>query len=413
MSSRAPQRIVGTVSAMGALALVIVSALPAAAAVDEQTWISPTHEAWSHTTVWSTGEAPEAGDTLVFSGPGAATMSDNNLGSFNLAGMRFTTSHNIAHSNGDLGIGATGISVLAGTVNINSDIRTIGAQTLLVAGGASASFPGVITTDGANELVLNVGAGGTLYLSGDLDAQASGPVSKTGPGAVYRSGGAGGGIGFGGLDVQEGLFELVSANIGGTAFQVTGGTFAGDGSVNALTLDGGVIAPGASGGDAVGMIVAWNTTLTSGTYRVTIDGVGLTNDYLFVPGATLIVNGATLEIDTTTVPTAGDVFEIAGTTVGGVINPSSRFTSPGGDLLEDGDEFVTGGHIYRIGYSFVPGGAITVEYVGLAPTPGPGLAETGASGMTVVQLAVAGSMLALGAGLVLARRRSAVGSRAL
>lgn len=405
MSERMRRHVLSTVGGLGAVALVVASALPAAAAVDEQTWISPSHEAWVHPSAWSSGETPEAGDTLVFSGPGAAAISDNDLGALQLAGLRFETSHNISFSNGQLGIGSAGISVLAGTVTINSDVRTIGAQTMLVEGGASATLPGVITTDGANELVLDVKAGGTLHLTGNLDALATGPVSKTGAGTVLRSGGAGGGIGAGGLDVQEGVFELIAASIGGTAFQVTGGTFAGDGNVNALVLDGGVIAPGAGAGDAVGTITAWNTTLTSGTYRATIDGLAHTNDYLYVPGATLLVDGATLELDTITVPPVGTEFEIAGTNLGGVIDPTSRFVSPAGDVLEHGDDFVSGGHVYRIGYAFVPGGVITVEYLGLVPS----LASTGASSEGgVLALGVATSLIVLGAFVLLnARRRTA------
>lgn len=384
-------------------ALVLVPTIPAAAAVDTQTWTSPSDNWWTTPGAWSTGEAPEAGDTLVFSGPTAYFRSTLNS-SVDLAGIQFDVTHLVANGGGALGLGAGGLSVATGAdVTIESGVETTGTQTWTIAAGSTATFPASITTDGVGALTLDVD--GTLSVNGNLDALGTGDIIKTGSGVLARSGGAGGGVGGNGLQVQEGTFLLDSANIAGTAFEVTGGTLAGVGTINALDLTSGVVAPGLPA-DPAATIEVWNESAWSGgTYEATIDGTD--SDTLLFDGP-LSIAGTELQLAVEDGPLLENPYPVI--VVNGEVTGN---LSVDGVEVADGDEFVQGAYLYRINYIVDEGTAIVVTYLGEAPvipvtpvTPVTPTVTHPATGFPVLPVGAVALVLVAGGILLAARRRT-------
>jgi len=394
--------------------LVALPALPASAAVDTQSWTSPTHQWWTSGT-WSSGEVPENGDTLVFPST-AADRSDANVGDISLVAMQFTGDHLLGSAppagvitlTGPEGLLVDGDPAPA-EVTINNDLATTGAQSWYVAADNSLVLPALVRVSPSGSLELDVE--GELTISGNLDGQVTGLVSKTGAGTVIRSGSAGGAIGGGGLDVQEGVFLLDDASIGGTAFQVSGGTLAGDGVVNAITLTDGTIAPSDGGTGPIEILIGdAGVSLDGGVYEATIDGLGGLSDYLTGGNGVLSGSGTTLELVLLSTPGVGDSFEIAGVQFG-TIDLGFRLLSPAGETLEEGDEFVSGGGLWSISYE----GVVTVSYLGAAPVeeepeqpaPTEELPDTGAPLEPFAAAGGAVAVLLLGGALVASVRRRA------
>ena len=393
-------KIVVPASVLACVALVLIPALPAAAVVDTQSWTSSNNQWWTTPGAWSSGEAPEAGDTLVFGASGSALSTKN--ASIALTGIQFTASHEVANGGGVLGLGAGGLTTAPGTVvSVNSDISTTGAQTWSIGAGSTATFPGVILTDGT---ALTLDVEGTMNIAGNVDALGTGSVVKTGAGTIVRSGGAGGGIGNGGLSVQEGTFFLNAASIDGTAFAVAGGALTGVGTANSINLASGMIRPGAVDGTGVGHLTATGaSTWSGGTYSATLNGSA--SDLFEVYAQPLSVSGTALDLVVETVPAVGTDFVIVDADAG----ITGQFTSEGA-ALADGVEFASNGYRYRISYPEAE--AVVVTYLGPvpvpvippAPVPTPQLAATGAvvDGMLGASAAM---LLLTGAVLLIGRRR--------
>jgi len=389
-------------------AIILVPSLPAYAVVDTQTWVNGSDAFWSTTTAWTTGEAPEAGDTLVFSAPTASARSTKN-GAYSVAGINFVRSHEVANGGGDLGIGTGGLTTAPDSVvSIDANIQTTGAQLWSIGTGSTATFPGVIRTDGASTLTLDVD--GTMEVNGNLDAQATGSVVKTGIGTIVRRGGAGGGIGNGGLSVQEGTFFLDGADIGGTAFTVAGGSLTGTGTANSLNMTSGTISPGTSDGSGVADLVAWGPTAWSGgRYSVTINATD--SDSFLADNQTLALSGTELVIVAEAVPAAGTTFLVASADAG----LTGQFTA-GGVALAEGAEFASNGSRYSVSYAAQPN-SVVVTYLGAvpvvtnpaAPLPVP-VPELAATAAPIPGLLAGAAALLLGAGSVLlvTRRRTRV-----
>ncbi len=384
--------------------LVLGAAAPAFAIVDTQTWTSPTHQWWTSGT-WSTGEVPENGDSLVFPST-AAPRSDANVGPISLVSMAFTGDHQLG-SAAPAGVitltGAEGLIVDGDPgpidVIINNDLDTTGTQSWRVGAGDSLSLPALVRVSPTGSLTLDVE--GELTISGNIDGQVTGLIAKTGAGTIVRSGGLGGAVGGGGLDVQEGEFMLDNASIGGTAFQITGGRLTGDGVVNAISLTSGEIAPSDAASGPIEIIVGANgVQLDGGTYIASIDGLSGLSDYLTGGNGVLGGSGTILELDVITAPTIGDNFEVAGVQFG-TIDADMRFRSPAGVILDEGDEFVSDGALWSISYIDV----ISVTYLGIEPAApsAPELADTGASDVGAFG-ALALLFTVLGATLVMRRR---------
>lgn len=396
MAKRRSSRALTPLAAAGALALALVPALPAAAATSE--WSQPGDDWWTSAT-W-TGAMPVAGDDVRFNGGPRSTY--NIGGDVVYQSFTFVQDHEIANgpNPGRIGIGAGGLTVQDGVAaSIHRDMYTNIDQTWVVGAGGELTIPTVIRVENASILTLQVD--GTFTIAGNIDGMTTGQVVQTGTGVVVRTGSAGGAIA-GGYQLTSGGFQLSSATILGTDFAVTGGTLFGAGSIGNLTQSGGVITGGPDSTSA-GTISVGNAQLNGGVLQATRFSGAAVTDTLSVRG-TLTGTATRLEIELTDgIPLMNETFTVVQAVGGGVIDPGARLSSPAGVVLQDGDEFVSNGHLFRILYTFGTGGTISVEYLGAAPVVG-GLAETGAD----VGAAVAfGALLLAGGAVLMVRRRDA------
>ena len=381
---------------LGAIALALVPALPAAAA--EQVWdgTGGAGQWWSDGTAW-TGAPLVNGDSVTFSAVGGGIQTQSSIsdfgGALTLENVRFATSHSVNSSTTTLTT-TGGVSVTAGsTVLLNSNVTTSGPQSWLVGPSSQLTLPGVVLVDPASSFTLEID--GLVNATGNIDGQVTGLVTKIGEGTLVRTGNAGGAIGGGGLLISEGVVLLDGVGGSGTSYVINGGTLAGDRITAGITLTSGVIAPGGATAGPQEILVGLNgVALNGGTYEVSIaPGETVPSDYISAADGVLSGTGTMLELQVTSTPTIGDAFEIAGVQFG-TIDPAFRFRGPDGAVLEEGAEFVSGGGIWSISYIEV----VEIEYLGLAPvTPvTPTMPPTGQEIDWIVPVGIGAGVLVLG-----------------
>jgi LPXTG-motif cell wall-anchored protein len=209
--------------------------------------------------------------------------------------------------------------------------------------------------------------------------------------------------------VEAGEVQIVpGANLGGKSFRVAGGTFTGGalGSpavVRQLNLGTGTVSPGVAGTD-IGAINLWGTSSwTGGSYVADWNPTTGDADLVHGDNQAIAVADTVLELRLATAATVGDTVTVLDSTVA----VSGAFRSPAGAVLADGDEFVSGGQRYEIGYTAT---AVNVTWLGAvpvapAPAANPALADTGVAPGSGI--AAAAGVLALVGGVLLVRRRRA------
>lgn len=201
--------------------------------------------------------------------------------------------------NANTGTGA--LTVNGGTFDLNGAVRNAG-QVILNGGN-------ITNSSGGNNFYL---AGSSVNLqSGSISARlgGSGAAVKTTSGTVTLTGGS---TFLGGTTVSNGTLLLNTPGTLASAVVVSGGTFAGTGTVDdALTINGGIHAPGASTGV---MTVNSNYTLNAaGTLQVELFGIAPATQYdqLKVTGSgSLITLVGNLQVITTNTLAVGTTFGI-------------------------------------------------------------------------------------------------------
>jgi LPXTG-motif cell wall-anchored protein len=398
-----------TLALAGGTALALVVASPAAAA--SVTWVAPGDTWWSDAGSWSGAAVAATGDDVTFAGGDRSTY---NLGNVTFSSFHFTNAHTIANGGGAIGL-TNGLTVDAGApVRIEPGVATSGDQSWAVATGATLTLPSQVDVDPASTLTLQVD--GTVDVTtGNLDGGAAACIVKTGAG-VLRFASGGGGVGVCGADpeglrVEAGEVQIVpGANLGGKSFRVAGGTFTGGALgaasvVRQLNLGTGTVSPGVAATD-IGAINLWgSSSWTGGSYIVDWNPTTGDADLVHGDNQPISVADTVLELRLAAAATVGDTVTVLDSTVA----VSGAFRSPAGAVLADGDEFVSGGQRYEIGYTAT---AVNVTWLGAvpaAPAPAPAadptLAETGVTVGTGI--AAAGAVLALVGGVLLVRRRRA------
>lgn len=392
---------------VGGLALTLVVASPAAAAT--VTWVSPTDTWWAEAASWAGGTTPAAGDDVTFAG---GVRSTYNQGNMVFSTLHFWNDHTIANGGGSIGV-VNGITVDPGAaVRIEPLLVSAGAQTWRVGTGSTLTLPSKVDVDPSGDLTLEVD-GVVDVTTGDLDAAGAGCIVKSGSG-ILRFAGGGGGVGSCGADpvgirVEAGQVELVSgAQLGGKSFHLAGGSFTGGAAgspsiLGQLNVSTGVVSPGASSGAGIGQLNLWGTsTWTGGSYVVDWDPAAGEADLVHGDNQAISVADTVLELRLAASATPGDTVTVLSSTVA----VAGAFRAPAGDVLADGDEFVSAGQRYQIDYAPT---AVSVTWLGAVSTPAaaptPALADTGAP--EVLSMAGVSGVLALvGGALLLARRRT-------
>lgn len=399
-----------SIAAVGGVALALVVASPAAAAT--VTWVAPGDTWWTDTSSWAGGAIASGGDDVTFAGGPRSTY---NYGSVMFSSFHFTNDHTIANGGGVFGV-VNGITVDPGaTVRIEPQLIAAGAQAWQVATGATLTLPSLVNVDPSWDVTFDVD-GVMEVTTGDINGAGTGCIVKTGTG-VLRFAGGGGGVGACGADpegirVEAGEVAFVpGANLGGKSFHLAGGTATGGDAgsasvVRQLNVSSGTVSPGASAGAGIGRLDLWGTsTWAGGTYLVDWDPSTGDADLVHGDNQAITVADTVLELRLAPGATIGDSATVLSSTVA----VTGAFTSPAGDVLADGDEFVSSGQRYEIAYAPTSVSVTWVGSVPVAPAPAPvdpALASTGVSASAAV--AGAAALLSIAVGALLVRRRRAV-----
>jgi len=395
-------------AALASAALVLIPALPAAAATT--TWTSPTDSWWSAAS-WTTS-VPTAGDDIVFAG---GVRSTYELGSETFSSLRFTNEHLIANGGGAITL-THGLIVEAGAfATIEPALATSGSQTFDVAAGGSLTLPSIVTVDPASSLTLDVD-GSLSVTTGRLDGGAAACIRSIGSGVVAFSSGGGVGTCPGyplGLVVTAGETTFTpGAFLGGTDIVAAGGLVTGGSDTSPATvrqlslIAGGTVSPGGSAGSGIGHLALWGTTAwTGGTYVVDVTGGGGPSDRVAGQGRPISVAGTVLSPRLIDLAVAGESWSVLESDV--AVN--GQFVSPDGATLASGDEFEANGQIFSVAY--LPT-SVEVTWERAAPVvlppvipAAPSLPETGAAAISLSTVLLALGSLLAGVVLVLVSRR--------
>lgn len=394
-------------AALAASALVLIPALPAAAAT--VTWTAPADAAWSAAT-WNAA-APVAGDDITFAG---GIRSTYDLGNVTFASLHFTNEHLIANGVGAITL-TDGITVDAGAVAaIQPGLSTSGSQTWTIGSGGSLTFPSAVTVDPASTLTLLVD--GTLAVTtGNLDGAAAACITASGAGVLSFSSGGGGagscpGYPAGIVAASAETAFTPGAFLGGTDFVAAGGLFTGGSlaspaTVHALSLvAGGTVSPGETAGTGLGAFSLWGTSAwAGGSYLVDVDAAG-DSDLVSGAGQAISVAGTVLNPRLTGSPAPGQTW----TVISSDVSVTGQFQAPGGATLADGDEFEANGQIFSISYLAQQVDLVWERVAPVVVSPvtpaAPTLPDTGAAAAVPIALVGLGLLLA-GCCAVVATRR--------
>ncbi len=355
------------VGLIGGAALALTALTPGYAVAT--TWVSPTDSWWS-TAVWS-GPVPGAGDDVVFAGGPRSTYDLGNLG---FESFRFDLTHTIANGGGGITLRSGIVVSPVSVATIEPQLTTFQSQQWSVAAGGLLSLPSQVNADPTQTLTLEID--GIMEVTGNLDGGGTACIVKTGLG-VLRFANGGGGVGScsggpEGLRVEAGFVEIASgAALGGKSFAVFGGELTGGetmapGVVRQLNLGaGGTVSPGPALGSGIGTLDLWGTSAwNGGSYVVDWDPASGASDLVLGTGQAISVDGTVLapRVLAGSTPDTERSFPVLSSDV--VF--TGAFSSPAGDVLRDGDEFVSDGQVYRYGQG---SNTVTVTWLREAPVP--------------------------------------------
>jgi fibronectin-binding autotransporter adhesin len=304
-----------------------------------------------------------SGGSVIKSGTGTLTLSGANVFTGSLSVQNGTLSIptiNNASVAGPLGNSATAVSL--GATGTTGNLKYTGTT-------ATSTKPFALATGGTGSFEVS-SATTDLTLSGLISG--SGNFIKEGDGTLTISGVK---TYSGTTAVNDGtLFVGVGGSISGSSLTTvnTGGTLAGSGTVGALTLNGGTLAPGAS----PGILSSGNTTFSGGTAAYEINGVtaGVEYDQLNVTGTVSFTANTALTINLGVFDPVDftHTFTLIDSTAGVSLN-GFGFTYLGNQLSE-GEEFNVGSQFFTISYAANGGNDVVLSAV---PEPGSALMLVG------------------------------------
>ncbi len=244
-----------------------------------------------------------------------------------------------------------------GHTRINSD-----SDILTLTGGITTAAFNDFTFGGAGNITVS-----TTAITG------AGRVIKDGAGTLTLSASNS----YTGATVIDGGTLFLSGSISGSsAVSVnTGGTLGGTGTVGALTVNGGTLAPGAS----PGILNAGNTTFSGGTAAFEINGTtaGTNYDQLAVTGTVIFTANTALTIDLGVFNPADDVdtFTLISNDSTDTITLNGFGFAIGANQLAEGELFTVSGQDFTISYAAGTGSNDVV--LSAVPEPGSALMLVG------------------------------------
>jgi len=291
---------------LSAVALVVGIAPPSPAAV--RTWIhGGANTLWSNPANWSGGALPAAGDSAEFTAVTAPGTTSHDLGSgLSLAGLRFTTAGYLVGGQ-SLGLGTVVLDYASGLTRIASGIAISANQSWDIGTGGLES-PELRSESSAgitlNGRVLTVRNRGTWDLRADiLEGSATGLVLLQGTGRTDITSTS---AWAGNLSIAGGTVVFDGTQTEGIC-EITGGTLAGGGQLNGLTLrNSGTVQPGIDGSTNDLGIAGDVEFLQTSVYRCVITGTNV--DTLVVGG--VVRAGGSFVPAVTVNPTGGTVLTV-------------------------------------------------------------------------------------------------------
>jgi Bacterial Ig-like domain (group 3) len=295
------------------------------------TWTGTNSNLWSDSGNWLQGQAPQAGDSLVFPGTANSMAPVNDISGLSVGGLEFDNGYSLSGQAISL---AGNINVTAGNSTFGADASiTGGLNSVTIATGASLTFQDTLTLQSGVTLGF---ISGTAMIAGTLTVPL-GTTVQVGNGVA--------------LTLNSGA----KANVSGVFVDL--GAFLDDGT---LTDDG-------------SMSVAPSGTFTvnaSGTLIIDPSGI-LTDDGIFTDnGAVTEDNGGQVNVDPGanwnidlggtfdgggTVTDAGTITDFSGAVI--TVPQAGHFDVAPGGKLEDNGQFVTDGSTTED-----PGGQIDINF---------------------------------------------------
>jgi hypothetical protein len=298
-------------------------------------------------------QAINAGSVVV-ANDGPTAGSDVRLGPVTTTGPQsYSSPHGITFVTADLTAGASAIMftdsvTVAAGVGVGSGsgaVNFAGSDTQTLSSGEGARFSNLSHTgEGTLQLAGGLAVTGTLIQSAGTFDAADQSVT-VGRQAILTGGTYFAGIGLqtfaGGLVVTAGVFTSSTGPmtvVGGVL--LNGGSFGGDGTVDALTVDRGTVAPG-TGILTVAGAVRFNSLTT---FKAVLNSADPQGGYSqLVAGGPVDLGGSTLSLALGFTPLVGDSFTLVTTSAPNGI----RGTFAG---LHEGAIFTQGGFTFRIRY---------------------------------------------------------------
>ncbi len=251
----------------------------------------------------------------------------------------------------------------AGPLSLANNLTLNGP--MLVSGAQDLTFGGTVSVANATR-EINVTNFGLTTLSGVISSSQlliNYGLTKTGPGTLVLSNAANT---YDGETTVNGGELRVTGNIAtSTLTTVVSGTLSGTGTLGALQLDAGTLAPGIGG---VGTLTAGNTDFSGGTFSLELASAASADQLVVLGTATFTANTAlSLSLLGGYTPAVGDQWTIVNNdNADAIAFGAFRFTSAGVPLVPFA-EFLVSGQKYFLNYAGGSGNDVVLVAV---PEPG-------------------------------------------
>ncbi len=289
---------------------------------------------------------------------------------------------NLIHGLGSGGAGVCNNSptlVLSGAITLGADVKVNGCVTLKITGDLSGNH--TISPDQGGESAVIIAS------SNNTSGSQNGTVTASVLTTTYEGSHPGDGI-----FVSVNNIALVTGTYGDVT--ISGGILKGTGTVGAVSMESGAIAPGMS----PGVLNTGNLSFTGGEYQAEIGGTASGQfDQLNVTGTVDLGTATSLAVSRYNgfKPKAGDVFTI-------VNNDGSDAVTGTFKNLAEGATFTVDGYVLKVSYKGGDGNDVVLSVVSVPTIP-----DTGISMLFANPVVTLAGSAAIAIGLLMISRKYA------
>lgn len=242
------------------------------------------------------------------------------------------------------------------------DSGLAGGASMKVGGGQDITFSNTVTLNGASR-EINVTNTGITKISGAISGSTGFGYGliKSGPGRLDISNS--GNSYDGETDIVGGELRVTGSIANSSLTLVEGGTLSGTGTVGPLTLQTGVLAPGAGSG-AIGTLKSGNLLFNGGTFAVELGSATLSDQVKVTGTAGFGANTAlSLIVLGGYTPNVGDHWVLVDNDGTDPVTTNSFTFTNGGAPIQDNTSFAVGGTTYMVSYNGGTGNDVTLSVV--------------------------------------------------